>query len=528
VNNKVRHLLNIDLAQSTWLLLLPFLKMGRLWNTVHRSIGYNTEKLLSCDQIRGIQPDDQREFLSRKGQRRAMKTDDVASTTRQPLPKKHRFWYLLAFLLALLGLLSQQPLVLLAALFTLIFGLVPVFWYQHALRHLVIHAAISRQEVLFGDDITISLTIENRKLLPLPWLRVDMALSPPLVILTEPEMQRKTLSQLSETWLLLPFQRVTRRYHLRCHARGSYMLGPATARSSDPFGWLECEVSLPVHLPLVVYPLLLPLETLALASLHPFGEHSTNRPLVEDPLQVIGTRAYQWGDDPRRIHWKATARLGSLQSKVYSYSSLHRVLILLDAWNYTTAWRGTDPEVQELSIAIAASLAMRAIEEGTQVGLLTNSPARSYPMAPSPSFPPVARYNETHSCAAPHLVVPFARGPAHAQRILATLAGLLPYKSSSLAQAIMMHQSLFVPGTTILLVSAVTSLEEETIASLLDFQQRGIPGYLFVTGEGKLPASAGETLPIQHIGGKDMWYELITTTTNDSTRAGHFSKTAVH
>jgi len=456
-----------------------------------------------------------------------MHTDDVANTAQKPLPKNHRLWYLLAFILALISIISQQSLVLLAALFTLIFGLVPVFWYRHALRHLVIHAALSRQEVLFGDDITLSLTIENRKLLPLPWLRVDMALSPPLVILTESERQRKTLSQLSETWLLLPFQRVTRRYHLRCYARGSYMLGPAMVRSSDPFGWLECEVSLPVHLPLVVYPLLIPVETLALVSLHPFGEHSTNLPLVEDPLQVIGTREYHWGDDPRRIHWKATARLDSLQSKVYPYSSLHRLLILLDAWNYT-AWRGTDPEVQELSIAIAASLAVWAIEEDTQVGLLTNSPARSHPAASSPSFPPVARFDETRTDVAENLVVPFARGPAHAQRILATLAELLPYQSSSLAQAILMHQSLFVPGTTILVVSAVTSLEEETIASLLDFQQRGIPSYLFVTGEGKLPASASETLPIQHIGGKDMWYELITTTINASTHLDHVSKTAVN
>lgn len=455
-----------------------------------------------------------------------MNTDDVASAPQKPLPKHHRLWYLLAFILALLSLLSHQSLVLLAALFTLFLGLVPLFWYRNALRHLVIHATLSRQEVLFGDDITISLTIENRKLLPLPWLRVDIALSPPLVILTEPERQRKTLSQLSETWLLLPLQRVTRHYHLRCHARGSYMLGPACIRSSDPFGWIECEVSLPMHLPLVVYPLLIPVETLDLASLHPFGEHSTNRPLVEDPLQVIGTRKYHWGDDPRRIHWKATARLGSLQSKVYTYSSVHRLLILLDAWNYTAAWRGTDPEVQELSISIAASLAIQAIEEGSQVGLLTNSPVRSHPTAISPSFSHVARFNETHTDAATNLVVPFARGPTHAKRILATLAELLPYKSSSLAKAIMMHQTLFVPGTTILLVSAVASLEEETIASLLDLQQRGIPGYLFVTGEGNLPAC--EPLPIQHIGGKDMWYELITASNNYSTRPGYFSKTVVN
>src|SRR5579884_1459950 len=263
-----------------------------------------------------------------------MNTDDLAGTTQKPLPKKRRLWYLLAFLLALLGLISQQSLVLLAALFTLFLGLIPVLWYRHALRHLVVDAVLSQQEALFGEDITLSLTVENRKWLPLPWLQIALPLSPPLVILAEPEMKRKSLSQVSEMRLLLPFQRVTRRYHLRCYARGSYTLGPATVRSSDIFGWLECEVSLPMQLSLVVYPLLVPVETLALNSRYPFGEHSSNLPLVEDPLQVIGIREYQVGDDPRRIHWKATARLGSLYSKVYPYSSQRRLLILLDAWNY--------------------------------------------------------------------------------------------------------------------------------------------------------------------------------------------------
>lgn len=454
-----------------------------------------------------------------------MNTDDVANTIQRPIPRNQLVWYLLTCILVLVSIVFQQPLVLLAALFTLIIGLIPAFWQRHALQHLVIHYTVSQQEVLFGDDIILSLTVENRKFLPLPWLRVDIALNPPLTILTDLEMQREVLSQVSETWLLLPFQSVTRRYHLHCYARGSYMLGPARVRSSDPFGWLECELSLPVQVPFVVYPLLLSIETLALVSLHPFGEHSTHRPLVEDPLKVIGIREYQFGDDPRRIHWKATARLGLLQSKVYAYSSLHRLLILLDAWNYTSVWRGTDPEVQELSISIAASLATWAIEEGMQVGLLTNSSARLHPDAIFSSFPPNVRFNETHTDAETNLVVPFASGPVHTRRVLATLAELLPYKNISLAKTITLYRALFVPGTTILVVSAAASLEEETISLLLDLQQRGIPSSLFVTGEGKIPAC--ENLPVQHIGGKDMWYELITPTDNVSIDSEHFPKSAL-
>src|SRR5207248_3641637 len=79
------------------------------------------------------------------------------------------------------------------------------------------------------------------------------------------------------------------------------------------------------------------------------------------------------GDDPRRIHWKATARAGELRSKIYEPSSQYRLLILLDINTYQESWMGLDPEIQELTIAAAASIAMWALDEGYTVGLLANS-----------------------------------------------------------------------------------------------------------------------------------------------------------
>ena len=79
------------------------------------------------------------------------------------------------------------------------------------------------------------------------------------------------------------------------------------------------------------------------------------------------------GDDPRRIHWKATARAGELRSKVFETPALHRLLLLLDVRNYSEAARGPDLEIQELTIATAASLGIWALEEGYMVGLLANS-----------------------------------------------------------------------------------------------------------------------------------------------------------
>ena len=50
----------------------------------------------------------------------------------------------------------------------------------------------------------------------------------------------------------------------------------------------------------------------------------------EDPALVAGVRAYQPGDPPRRIHWKATARAGSPVSKRYEASRQREVMVVLD------------------------------------------------------------------------------------------------------------------------------------------------------------------------------------------------------
>jgi uncharacterized protein (DUF58 family) len=149
-------------------------------------------------------------------------------------------------------------------------------------------------------------------------------------------------------------------------------LGPVRLTSSDPFGWLECEVTVPAQESLVVYPLIAPLEAFGFSSVHPLGEYVTSRRLLEDPLRVVGVRDYVLGDDPRRIHWKATAHAGALRSKVYDPPALRRLLLLLDVWNYSESAKGTDLAIQELTIAAAASLGVWALDEGYLVGLLAN------------------------------------------------------------------------------------------------------------------------------------------------------------
>ncbi|SRR6266487_648987 len=446
-----------------------------------------------------------------------MKTDIFSIDRDEGLLKKRRNWYILAAILFLLSILLRLPLAFLASLFVGMVGLVPDLWYRQALHHLVVRQQVDRRQVFFGEGIIFSVSIENRKLLPLPWLTVENKITPPLAILSRRavRLQKTEQDTLIGTWLLWPFQRVTRRYRMRCDTRGLHLFGPVRLKSSDPFGWLETEVKLSVGQTLLVYPLIAPLETLGLSSVHPFGEYASERRLLEDPLRTVGVRDYLPGDDPRRIHWKASAHAGTLRSKLYEPGSMRRLLLLLDAWNYADAGKGIDIELQELTITAAASLAVWALEEGYQVGLLANcsimmSPLEEISQDVAPQDAQQAEMLLTTEVSVPVVRVPFSLDADQQERLLSTMARLLPGNNSVIERVIEMEESMFPLGTTVVLISAAGTLNDATVERLLDLRVRGAAMHLVLTGdvEHELKAETYD-LPLHYPGGKERWREIV-------------------
>ncbi|MBV9231510.1 MAG: DUF58 domain-containing protein [Chloroflexi bacterium] len=447
-----------------------------------------------------------------------MNTDHLTIDYDLEMLKKRRPWYYVALILFLLSLLIHQPVGFLAALFALVVGLVPNLWYRHALHHLVVRQQASQQHLFFGEEVTLSISIENQKLLPLPWLQVENPITPPLAIVSRrvSRLQRVPQDALASTWLFWSFQRVTRHYRMLCQTRGYHVFGPVRLSSSDPFGWLECELTLPVKETLLVYPLIAPLETLGLSSVHPLGEYTSSRRFLEDPLRIAGVRDYLLGDDPRRIHWKATARAGALQSKIYEPSTLRRFLVLLDTWNYSHILKAADPEIQEFSITVAASFAVWALDEGYTVGLLTNSSMAT--SATENTLLPATREDSVPtgvatvtSISPPGVRVPFSRDHGQYERLLSTLARLVPAAHTPIERCIEMEDTMFPPGTTVILVSAASTLNEATVERLLDLRRGGVAVHLALTGNTENTKTETYDLPIHFLGGREKWHELIRT-----------------
>lgn len=452
-----------------------------------------------------------------------MNTDLFVIERDQEMLKSRRLWYVLATLLLLLSVITQQPLAFLAAMLTAMVGFVPELWYRLALRHLVVRQKLNHDHLFFGEVVTLSMSIENHKWLPLPWLEAENKITPPLKFVRKrtSHLQRTNEDVFTNTWLLWSFQRVTRHYRLLCHTRGFHVFGPVRLRSSDPFGWLECEVTVPVTESILIYPLIAPLETLGFASMHPFGDYASERRLLEDPLRFAGVRDYQLGDDPRRIHWKSTARVGTLQSKLYEPGSLRRLLVLLDGWNYSDVLKEADTELQEFTISVAASLALWALDERYLVGLLTNSSIMTSlagQHTPTIGDTLVEWDIKKLENASPIKIstvgahVPFASDYGQYERILSLLARLVPRYTTPIEHIMDTEDTMFPLGTTVVLVSAKTSLNVATVERLLDMRASGSAVYLVLTGE---PWARVKTetydLPIHYAGGKEKWHELVTT-----------------
>ncbi len=77
-------------------------------------------------------------------------TDFVNIVPDKGVLKQRRIWYILSVVLAVLSFFVQQPLIFLAALFTLLLGLLPELWYRTALRHLVVRCTASQHRLFLA------------------------------------------------------------------------------------------------------------------------------------------------------------------------------------------------------------------------------------------------------------------------------------------------------------------------------------------------------------------------------------------
>ena len=220
-----------------------------------------------------------------------------------------------------------------------------------------------------GDEVNVEITIGNSGWLPVPWVLLEDML--PRQALAQKPPRLRVRGKRLQIRMLPGGKEVTLSYQLRCDMRGYYQIGPLVMESGDLFGLhRRYRVDAEPHF-LLVYPKMVPLQGYDLASRRPIGDIRLSHRLYEDPTRIAGVRPYQIGDPLNRVHWRSTARTGSLHSKIYEPSSLAGATLVLD-FHQGCYYRRGEPHRSELAITAAASLANAVYQLGQKVGLVSN------------------------------------------------------------------------------------------------------------------------------------------------------------
>ena len=272
------------------------------------------------------------------------------------------------------GVVAGVPGLWLVAAATFAYGTLTQVWSRRGPGDVDYQRRLGTTRAVVGDLVALDITVWNRRALPLPWIAADDLVTDGLVLreggeldVDDEELGRRTIRN---TWALAWYERVVRHYHIEAVRRGTYEFGPVRVRIRDIVGRQAGADRRELPDRLLVAPRALPVrapgDPLSLT-----GERRAHQGLVHDPALFGGVRPFQPGDPLRRIHWRATARIGRPVSRRYEPARNRQVLIALDVQTidgpfWEMSW---DDDAFEGLCVTAASIARHLLAEGAAVGL---------------------------------------------------------------------------------------------------------------------------------------------------------------
>ena len=372
-------------------------------------------------------------------------------------------WVIAAIVLILAGLLASQMLLIIVGVAVLAIWVSGKYWPRFAFSRLSYGRELERRRAFIGDVVDYHITVNNDKLLPMIWL--DISDTFPLGLQTGGTHRRGVGAEAELdhriTASLLPYQKVTWRYRVRCRARGYHRIGPARLRSGDMFGLTSAEKHVTDVDYLLVYPHIIDLRESMLLWERPLGMSRGRRLLQDDPSRFVGLRDYLPSDPLKRIDWKATARHQKLESRIFEPAASRYMLIALNARTGDAAWQGSNRRLFERAVTIAASVAEYAEREGYNFGLVSNA---------------IASYSSKWMSVAP------GAGSPQLESVLQSLAMAGPFWVTELPAVLRAETDCLVPGSTVVLVTALMS--RAVVHETEEIRHRGHRVIVFYTGDG--------------------------------------------
>ena len=391
---------------------------------------------------------------------------------------RHELWPVVSGLLVFVGLLVSSGLLLVVGSMVAVVWITARLWERHCFRKVSYERKVGRRRAFIGDSIEYSVSLTNDKLLPLIWVEAQdpfpEGLELPGAVIRGASLE--TNRHHSITASLLPYQRATWNFKMRCVRRGYHRIGPVRMRSGDIFGFSATETRLNAVNDVLVYPRLIDLEQLTTPPQHPFGSSRGGLPLFHDTSRARGTRDYQPEDPLKHIDWKATARARRLQTRIFDPSVSMNIIVALNGSTSDYVWLGTNRRLFERAVTAAASAVALADRRGYSYGLISNA---------------VASYSGKW------LSVPVGASSQQLTMTLEALAMSAPYVVSMLPDVFRAERDNLPPGATVIFVTA--ALTDSVPEQLLVFSESGYRTSVIYAGDGEAPMQI-RNAPVTNIG----------------------------
>jgi uncharacterized protein (DUF58 family) len=252
------------------------------------------------------------------------------------------------------------------SLFLLLILLGSRLYSEYLIRNIRLSRRDAELRAFRYEWVRVELKVENCGLLP-AFMLVSGDVPGNLSVLKF----RKTLCTLGRrSWTLMSWEGL-------CSDRGVFTLGPALVRGADPLGLFPFQLNALETSRLYVYPVFRSISLRNPAGI-PLGNMISPNPLYEDITRCRSLRPYNPGDEPRRINWKASARMskahtamspsGNLMVNEYDAAASYPLMIFLnvDKNEYPVKKQGV---FIERVIEAAAALCLKAAREKQELGI---------------------------------------------------------------------------------------------------------------------------------------------------------------
>ncbi|SDJ14522.1 Protein of unknown function DUF58 [Frankineae bacterium MT45] len=216
-----------------------------------------------------------------------------------------------------------------------------------------------------GERAIVQLTVTSRSALPTSTLMLEDTLPG-----QARGRARFVLDRLS------PHQTRTVGYRLPELPRGEHSVGPLHIRLTDPFGLIDRTRSFTARSKLLVTPRVELLNRGSTSLVAGFGDGVASAYIGSNGVDDHTTREYRDGDDLRRIHWRLTARAGTLMVRQDEQPAPSDIMLALDLrfsahprWGSAAGEPGESASFEWL-VSAAASIGCHLIGDHRPVTIL--------------------------------------------------------------------------------------------------------------------------------------------------------------